>query len=90
MDSVSSTESSSGEIDMSSENDVDSCKKEEKTEEEGDDKLEDKVKKDQEIFVIQDTSFTIQIALPGSEPFDLTVSVVEMKMCESDFLFCVH
>ncbi|XP_025090334.1 clustered mitochondria protein homolog isoform X2 [Pomacea canaliculata] len=78
MDSVSSTESSSGEIDMSSENDVDSCKKEEKTEEEGDDKLEDKDKKDQEIFVIQDTSFTIQIALPGSEPFDLTVSSMEL------------
>ena len=30
-------------------------------------------KKEQEIFVIQDTSFTVEIAPPGMEPFELPV-----------------
>lgn len=49
----------------------------------GDDKEEAvsgevKDKKGQEIFVIQDTSFTIHISPPGMEPFQLPVSSLEL------------
>lgn len=43
---------------------------------------DDKEKKDQEIFVIQDTSFTVQISPPGGESFDLTVSIDASSLCE--------
>ncbi|XP_076435159.1 clustered mitochondria protein homolog [Babylonia areolata] len=35
-------------------------------------------KKEQEVFLIQDTSFTIEIAPPGMEPFELPVSSLEL------------
>lgn len=35
------------------------------------------VTKDQEVILIQDTGFTIKIAPPSSEPFDLQVSIIQ-------------
>jgi hypothetical protein len=35
------------------------------------------VTKDQEVILIQDTGFTIKIAPPSSEPFDLQVSNIQ-------------
>ena len=41
-------------------------------------------KKEQEIFVIQDTSFTVEIAPPGMEPFELPVKKKREIVCHLD------
>ncbi|KAL8614005.1 hypothetical protein ACOMHN_023240 [Nucella lapillus] len=43
-----------------------------------DDSSEEGKNKEQEVFLIQDTSFTIEIVPPGLEPFELPVSFLEL------------
>ncbi|KAK7087364.1 clustered mitochondria protein homolog [Littorina saxatilis] len=77
MNGDSSMESSTEERRVNGEGDGDKKEEGDGDRKEGEE-CDHKDGKDQEIFVIQDTSFTIEIAPPGIDPFELPVSSLEL------------
>jgi len=59
---------------------IEATKENEKEKEDGEEKKEDcsSCKNDQEVVFIQDLGFTVKVAAPGVEPFDIQVSSMEL------------
>lgn len=75
-----------GEVEATKEGEKEKDNKNDKNEKETDCDKEKDITNEQEVVFIQDLGFTVKIVSPGSEPFDIQVSSMELVQVNS--LYC--